>query len=72
MNMPIPQPRTLLTPKQAAKRANVSVRFLERRRKDGAGPQVQKIGSRVGYWDDVVDAWINASTYRSTSEYGDR
>jgi predicted DNA-binding transcriptional regulator AlpA len=62
--------RRLLSATEVSARTRLSIRTLERLRVAGTGPAFQKIGTRrVGYWSDVVDAWIDSGTFTSTSEY---
>lgn len=56
--------RTLLTPKQAAARANTSERSLERYRQNGGGPDYVRLGARaIRYDPDDLDTWIANHKY---------
>jgi excisionase family DNA binding protein len=59
---------SLLTQTEAARFLRVSERTLERWRVEGQGPCFSKIGRRVVYRAEELDAWVNAQTRTSTSE----
>ncbi|MEA2729533.1 MAG: Helix-turn-helix domain [Acetobacteraceae bacterium] len=49
---------TLLTKREATKRARVSERTFDRVLASGAGPTTTRIGARVLIREDHLDAWI--------------
>ena len=57
-----------LTPDEAAKVLRTSVRSLERRRVEGNGPQFVKLGRRVLYRPEDIDAWACDHSFASTAE----
>jgi predicted DNA-binding transcriptional regulator AlpA len=59
---------TLLTSKQLAALAGLSVRTLERLRSSGLGPRFVRLGQSVRYREVEVEAWLAAQTVQSTSE----
>lgn len=59
---------TFWTPDEAAKALRTSVRTLERRRLDGSGPPFVKLGGRILYRPEDIDAWAADRTFASTSE----
>ncbi|MBU2580260.1 MAG: helix-turn-helix domain-containing protein [Alphaproteobacteria bacterium] len=65
--------RYLTTP-EAAHYVRLSERTLERLRLDGTGPRYKKAGpgkrARVLYDRDDLIAWLDGSSFASTSEYG--
>ncbi|MCY1668994.1 helix-turn-helix transcriptional regulator [Rhizobium sp. SL86] len=60
-------PRFVRTP-EAARLLDLSPRTLEKHRCDGTGPIYHKLGGRVVYTVTDLNAWIDASARRSTSE----
>jgi predicted DNA-binding transcriptional regulator AlpA len=58
----------LLTSKQFAGQAGLSVRTLERLRSSGLGPKFCKLGHSVRYRESDVIEWLASQTVRSTSE----
>jgi hypothetical protein len=58
----------LLTQRDAATALRLSERTLERLRVRGLGPKFIKLGSRVRYRADDLEAWIDARAVGSTSE----
>lgn len=62
-----------LTSNEAADLLRLSRRTLERWRLEGNGPRYIKLGvgkrSRVVYREIEIEAWVNSSSYGSTSEY---
>jgi len=58
----------LLTTQHAAKELKLSARTLERHRVTGTGPKFIRLGRRIFYRRDDLEAWIAACTCRSTSE----
>lgn len=64
-----PAPRFLRTP-DAALRLGLSPRTLEKHRCYGTGPAYHKLGGRVVYAIDVLDAWVALGKRQSTSDPG--
>ncbi|MEL6800520.1 MAG: helix-turn-helix domain-containing protein [Pseudomonadota bacterium] len=65
-------PRYLRTP-EAARLLGLSGRTLEKHRTYGTGPRYSKIGGRVVYAVDDLQAWVTRGEKTSTSdETGDR
>jgi len=59
----------LLTPQQAAKYLKgITARGLERWRTTGDGPVFVKIGRRVYYTSEALDAFITKQRMKSTSQ----
>ena len=54
---------------QVAERLGLSASTLAKMRLSGDGPAYAKLGRRVVYRPDDIDAWIASNRYRSTSEY---
>lgn len=54
---------------QAASRLDLSVSTLAKLRLSGTGPAYSKLGRRVVYRPDDLDAWVAANRHQSTSEY---
>lgn len=67
--LPSPPPRLLRT-EEAARWLGLSARTLEKHRCTGGGPAYRKLGGRVVYLVDDLEAWIAASVRRSTSYAG--
>jgi len=61
-------PPRLLRTEEAARWLGLSGRTLEKHRCTGTGPAYRKIGGRVVYVVDDLQAWIDAGVRRSTSE----
>ncbi|MGH6819643.1 MAG: helix-turn-helix transcriptional regulator [Methylocella sp.] len=61
---------SLLDAKKAADWAGLSASTLAKLRLTGSGPAYVKLGRRVVYRIDDLDAWIQANRHKSTSEYG--
>ncbi|MFD0985506.1 helix-turn-helix transcriptional regulator [Methyloligella solikamskensis] len=59
----------VLNAADVARRLNLSVSTLAKMRLSGAGPAYSKLGRRVVYRLDDLEAWIAANRFRSTSEY---
>jgi len=57
---PLPQPKTLLTERYAAKLLAVSYRTLQRWRWEGRGPAYQKIGRAVRYLEQDLWEYVKA------------
>lgn len=62
-------PRYLRTP-DAAKLLGLSPRTLEKHRCYGTGPVFRRLGGRVVYALDDLEAWATLGTRRSTSDPG--
>lgn len=62
-------PRYLKTP-DAAVHLGLSARTLEKHRCYGTGPIFRKLGGRIVYAIDDLDAWAAIGTRRSTSDPG--
>jgi hypothetical protein len=62
-------PRYLKTP-DAAVHLGLSARTLEKHRCYGTGPVFRKLGGRIVYAIDDLDAWAALGTRRSTSDPG--
>ena len=60
-------PRYLRTP-EAARFLGLSGRTLEKHRTYGTGPKYSKIGGRVVYAVDDLQAWVGRGEKRSTSD----
>lgn len=60
--------KPLLNEDRAAEILGVSVRTLQRQRVRGDGPRYVKIGKRVLYREEDLQAYIEGSTRQSTSE----
>lgn len=60
---------TYLTVREAANYLRVSKSFLDKARLTGTGPPFVRLGKRILYIREDVDAWIRKQLYRSTSEY---
>lgn len=63
------QSNALLTPEHAATRLGVAKQSLAKWRVSGTGPVFVKVGSRVFYRPQDLDAWVETRLRRSTSEY---
>ena len=57
----------LLTPKQAARRLNLSVSWLAKRRLAGDGPPYVKLGGAVRYVETSLQQWMKGQQRTSTS-----
>jgi predicted DNA-binding transcriptional regulator AlpA len=62
-------PRFLRTP-EAARFLGLSGRTLEKHRTYGTGPKYRKIGGRVVYAVDDLQAWADLGAKKSTSDPG--
>jgi hypothetical protein len=68
--VPVPiRPRYLRTP-DAAVHLGLSPRTLEKHRCFGTGPIYRKLGGRIVYRLDDLDAWAEQGLRRSTSDPG--
>jgi hypothetical protein len=65
----IVRPRYLKTP-DAATHLGLSPRTLEKHRCYGTGPIYRRLGGRIVYAIDDLDAWAARGTRRSTSDPG--
>ena len=64
-----PTPRYLKTP-DAAIHLGLSARTLEKHRCYGTGPAFHKLGGRVVYSIEALEAWVALGLRRSTSDPG--
>lgn len=55
---------------QVAERLGLSESTLAKMRLSGDGPPYSKLGRRVVYRPEDIDAWIASNRFSSTSEYG--
>jgi len=62
-------PRYLRTP-EAARFVGLSLRTLEKHRTYGTGPRYSKLGGRVVYRLEDLQAWVALGTKASTSDPG--
>ncbi len=71
MSAAIPQlpPRSLRTP-EAARFLGLSGRTLEKHRTYGTGPRYSKLGGRVVYRVEDLQAWVERGAKASTSDPG--
>lgn len=65
----LPSPKFLRTP-DAAVHLGLSARTLEKHRCYGTGPVFRKLGGRIVYAIEDLDAWAELGTRRSTSDPG--
>jgi hypothetical protein len=65
----MPSPRFLRTP-DAAVHLGLSARTLEKHRCYGTGPVFRKLGGRIVYALEDLEAWATLGTRRSTSDPG--
>jgi len=63
-------PRYLRTP-EAARMVGLSIRTLEKHRIYGTGPRYSKLGGRVVYSVEDLQAWVSRGTKSSTSDPGE-
>lgn len=65
----------LLTTPEAARLLRLSTPTLERMRSQGTGPPFIRLGpgrrARIAYRRGVLEAFLDANTFNSTSEYKD-
>jgi len=59
----------VLNSKQVAPLLGLSVSTLAKKRLSGDGPAFSKLGRRVVYRVNDLEAWIGAHRFQSTSEY---
>ena len=62
-------PRYLRTP-EAARFVGLSIRTLEKHRIYGTGPRYSKLGGRVVYRVEDLQAWVDAAAKTSTADPG--
>ncbi len=62
-------PRYLRTP-EAARFVGLSIRTLEKHRIYGTGPRYSKLGGRVVYRLEDLQAWVESGAKASTSDPG--
>lgn len=62
--------RRYLTTPEAATHLGLSPRTLEKHRCQGSGPIYRRLGGRVVYAIDDLDAWTTIGIRRSTSDPG--
>ena len=62
-------PRCLRTP-EAARFVGLSIRTLEKHRIYGTGPRYSKLGGRVVYRLEDLQAWVDTAVKASTSDPG--
>ncbi len=58
--------------RQAAEYIGLSPRTMEDLRTKGGGSAYRRLGKRVFYRLEDLDAWIDARSYKSTSEYNNQ
>jgi predicted DNA-binding transcriptional regulator AlpA len=63
---------SLLDAQKAAAWTGLSTSTLAKLRLSGNGPTYAKLGRRVVYRIDDLQAWIEAHRFKSTSEYGSK
>ena len=69
MDKPATAPAAVyLTPDEAGAHLKLSPRTLEKMRTIGGGPRFRKLGRRVVYALQDLEAWSNARTCESTSD----
>ncbi len=68
-NFPDLPPRYLRTP-EAARFVGLSIRTLEKHRIYGTGPRYSKLGGRVVYRVEDLQAWVESGAKASTSDPG--
>jgi predicted DNA-binding transcriptional regulator AlpA len=64
----VPGNRRMLNVRQAATYCGVSKSFLDKARCAGDGPDFHKLGHRVTYHVDDLDAWLAEHKRRHTSQ----
>ena len=60
----------VMSVEEAASYMRRSESFLNKLRCSGGGPAFVRIGRRIGYLQDDLDAWLVAQRRRSTSDTG--
>jgi hypothetical protein len=66
--MPVQTPSRYVRTHEAARLLSLSARTLEKYRCHGTGPVFRKLGGRVVYSIDDLEAWADQSACRSTSD----
>ncbi|EAQ29965.1 hypothetical protein NAP1_04295 [Erythrobacter sp. NAP1] len=61
-----PASKEYLTVKEAAEVVRLSRAYLDKMRLSGGGPRYFKVGGRVLYRRDVLEAWIEQREYERT------
>lgn len=67
-DMPTPMPPRMLRTPEAARFLGLSGRTLEKHRTYGTGPTYRKIGGRVVYALDDLQAWTAVAARKSTTD----
>lgn len=70
MKLPFSTERVVMHTRDAAKYCGSSASTFEKLRLTGGGPVYSKIGRRVVYRVEDLDAWLDANRRRSTSDAG--
>lgn len=60
----------LISAEDTANLLNISSSTLAKMRLTGQSPRYVKLGRRVAYRPSDVEAWVEAQSFKSTSEYG--
>lgn len=60
----------LICAEDAANLLNISPSTLAKMRLSGTSPRYVKLGRRVAYRPADLEAWVEAQSFSSTSEYG--
>jgi Helix-turn-helix domain len=72
MKLPFSTVRVVMHTRDAAKHCGSSASTFEKLRLTGGGPVYSKIGRRVVYRVEDLDAWLDTNRRRSTSDTGAR
>lgn len=67
---PVSAPQRYLRTPEAARIVGLSLRTLEKHRTYGTGPRYSKLGGRVVYRLEDLQAWVDSGTKGSTSDPG--
>ncbi len=67
---PVGQPQRYLRTPEAARIVGLSIRTLEKHRIYGTGPRYAKLGGRVVYRLEDLQAWVERGFKASTSDPG--
>src|SRR5215470_7004141 len=67
---PSGQPQRYLRTPDAARLVGLSIRTLEKHRIYGTGPRYSKLGGRVVYRVEDLQAWVKSGAKASTSDPG--
>ena len=70
MSNPAGLPQRYLRTPDAARLVGLSIRTLEKHRIYGTGPRYSKLGGRVVYRVEDLQAWVDAAAKASTSDPG--